>query len=221
MLKCKSLCSTVLSVGVLMSAMVTTANAGYLNPNGPQSDEYTYFTTPTAWDPGANTARVGGFPAEGGATWSIMGAGLSDASGFDSHSNAATSDITSLGFTQNAVEAMVDNALNAWASVSGFSNLGQVADGNVGMGASELVGGQLGDIRIGAIYIDGSSNVLAHAYQPGTEAIFGAGGTITGDVHLDKDENWGTGGFDLSAVLVHELGHSLGLGHSTDVNSIM
>lgn len=217
--KYTKLCSTVFSASVLMSAMVTSADAAYVT-GGVQSNEYTYFSTPTAWDPGANTARVGGFPAEGGATWSIMGLGLSDASGFDSHSGAATSDITSLGYTLVAIENIINTAMNTWANVSGFTNLGQVADANVGFGAAESAGGQYGDIRIGAVYIDGSSGVLAHAYQPGTEAIFGAGGTIAGDMHLDSSEDW-VNTFDLSSVILHELGHSLGLNHSEDVNSIM
>lgn len=216
--------SSVLSACVLMSVMTTTANASFLSPNGLQSSGFTTFPTPTAWDPGTNTARVGGFPAPGGATWSIMAAGLSDASGFDSHGGvtgpATTSAITSLGFSQITIEGIIDSVLNIWANNSSFTNLGQVADGNVGFGASQASGGHLGDIRIGAINFDGPSGILAHAYQPGTESIFGAGGTIAGDVHIDVDEDW-VHGFDLATVLLHEFGHSLGLGHSTDMNSIM
>ena len=214
--KCKKLCSTVFSASVLMSAMVTAADASFL----PASGEFTYLGTPTAWDPGANTARIGGFPAEGGATWSIMDAGLSDAFGVDPHGGAFTSDITSLGFSQNTIESIINNALNTWANVSGFTNLGQVTDGNVGFGDLEANGGHLGDIRIGAINIDGPSGVLAHAYQPGTQSIFGVGGTIAGDMHIDSSEDW-VGTFDLASVILHELGHSLGLGHSTDINAVM
>lgn len=58
----------------------------------------------------------------------------------------------------------------------------------------------------------------AHAFYPGTG--------IGGDVHLDDDEIWdienGAGG-DVSFfyTLLHELGHSLGLGHSNTTDSIM
>jgi len=199
-----------------MTAMVTTADASFL----PHDGGFTYLGTPTAWDPGANTARVGGFPAEGGATWSVMGAGLSDVFGTDPHGGASTDDITSLGFSLATIETIIDDALNTWAIVSGFTNLGQVTDGNVGIGALQANGGHLGDIRIGAINIDGAFNVLAHAYQPGTESIFGAGGTITGDMHIDSSEDW-VNGFSLASVIIHELGHSLGLGHSDDINAIM
>ena len=54
------------------------------------------------------------------------------------------------------IEYLIDYSLDLWASVSGFTNLGQVADGGTGLGGTNANGGNLGDIRIGAIYIDGS-----------------------------------------------------------------
>lgn len=45
-----------------------------------------------------------------------------------------------------------------------------------------------------------------------------------GDVHFDESENWSVNsskGKSLQYVAVHELGHSLGLYHSKDVNAIM
>lgn len=206
--------------GLLVAGVATTASASYLTVNDIGRLDYTFFPTPTAWDPGANTARIDGFPAPGGATWSIMGAGLSDTSGIDAHGGATTDDITALGFSQATIESYIDTAFNIWDAVSGFTNLGQVADGSVGFGASEASGGQLGDIRIGAINIDGPYTTLAHAFQPGTEAIFGAGGTIAGDIHLDSSDDW-VNNFDLPTVLLHELGHSLGLAHSDDITAVM
>jgi len=206
---------------------------------GPASSDFAYFSSPTKWDPGANTASYFSFSppngpgTPGGATFSIMDAGFSDVSGYDSgHSANVTQSITSLGisgYTAAHYASDISAALNIWASVSAFTNLGQVADGGVNAGASEASGGHLGDIRIAAWEITTSDIIISHAFQPGTETLYGAGGTIGGDMHFDIDRTWvndelgnsGAGEYDFFTVALHELGHSLGLGHSDVSGSIM
>lgn len=62
---------------------------------------------------------------------------------------------------------------------------------------------------------------MAHAFFPYEQ------GSLGGDIHFDDDENWKINpndyddGIDFFTVAVHELGHSLGLGHSPVRNSIM
>jgi len=61
---------------------------------------------------------------------------------------------------------------------------------------------------------DGPGGTLAHAFFP----MYG------GDVHIDDDENWSvnsTRGVSLLMTAAHEIGHSLGLGHSNVRNSLM
>ena len=188
----------------------------------------------SAWNPGPNAGRFSGNPAPGSATFSIMNGGLTRDPSVDTTSHRFgfenTMPITNLiptsGYTVTNYANLIDAALDVWDAASGFTNLGFVADGGVNAGASQSSGGHLGDIRVAAWQINGLT-VLAHAFQPGTETMFGTGGTIAGDVHVDPDWNWvdsatpGAGQFDLFTVLLHEFGHSLGLGHSADPSSVM
>jgi len=68
--------------------------------------------------------------------------------------------------------------------------------------------------------------VLAHGYFPPPNGLSAAG-----DLHFNIKVNWvdqfddaendAADDYDFFTVALHELGHSLGLGHSTDVNSVM
>lgn len=62
------------------------------------------------------------------------------------------------------------------------------------------------------------TSVLAHAFYPPT-----AGGSYAGQLHFNDSYQWNVNGndYDLETVALHEIGHLLGLGHSTDINSIM
>ncbi|KAK4568304.1 hypothetical protein RGQ29_003903 [Quercus rubra] len=56
---------------------------------------------------------------------------------------------------------------------------------------------------------DGPGKVLAHSFPP-----------TMGKMHFDADENWSIDKPNVS-MATHEIGHILGLQHSTDVNAIM
>ncbi|MDA1213788.1 MAG: matrixin family metalloprotease [Planctomycetota bacterium] len=221
--------------GLLLLAFVSAPVRGDLIVASPLSTSPEEFSTNgRKWAPGPNTAAFLTFPSPGGATFSIMGAGI----GLDPGSNADTDhtgttssilDLNISGFTTAAhYAAVIDWALNSWAAVSGFTNLGEVADSGALMGAPDASGGHIGDIRVAAWEIT-TSTVLAHAFVPGNEPLNGPGASIRGDVHFDVGRTWvdnpgdisGNGEYDIYTVALHEIGHSLGLSHSAVSGSVM
>ena len=222
-MKSKNLSALVIAAAAALCG--SSAFASYTNYGGAASGS-DFTVLPTKWTLGGGTAATGGAPAPGSASWSVMASGLADVSGFDAHGGALTTVLNSLYAGGVSEATVIGQALSAWAAVSGFINLGLVADGGGGFGAAGAAGGA-GHIRVGAVFIDGNagSNVLAHAYQPGDQAYFGAGGNIAGDVHFDNANLWSDGGsagtIDFYSVALHELGHAIGLGHSTVVGSVM
>ena len=65
---------------------------------------------------------------------------------------------------------------------------------------------------------DGPGKTLAHTFYPSPPNSE----PLAGDVHFDDDEGWRIGAdTDLYSVALHELGHSLGLGHSDLPGAVM
>lgn len=113
----------------------------------------------------------------------------------------------------SAARQALAQAFKVWSDVSGLV-------------FSEVTGDQIADIVIrftpashgDSFDFDGPNGVLAHAFFPPPN-----GGMLAGDAHFDNTENWTVsgGGIDLVTVAAHEIGHALGLAHSTVQNSLM
>ncbi|CAM5075852.1 unnamed protein product [Eretmochelys imbricata] len=118
-----------------------------------------------------------------------------------------------LNYTPDMAPADVDEAIekawNVWSSVTPLK-FTRVYEGEADIMIS-FVAGFHGDFYS----FDGVGGTLAHAYAPGEG--------IGGDAHFDEDEYWTKDlkGFNLFLVAAHEFGHSLGLGHSNVLGSLM
>ncbi|XP_043337668.1 interstitial collagenase-like [Cervus canadensis] len=107
------------------------------------------------------------------------------------------------------VEQAVRKAFQLWSSASPLT-FTKVSEGQ----ADIMISFVWRDHRDNSPF-DGPGGVLAHAFQPGIG--------IGGDVHLDEEETWtkDLNGYNLYWVLAHELGHSFGLSHSTNMGALM
>lgn len=116
-------------------------------------------------------------------------------------------------------ETLIAEAFDTW-SRSANVDITEVPDqGGQGDYLAVSQGSNLfGDIRIGAYEFQESSlYTLAIASSPPPN-----GWTQAGDIQINLDSNWiASGQYDIKTVLIHEIGHSLGLEHPTEVSSIM
>jgi len=121
-------------------------------------------------------------------------------------------------FTTAAWQAQISDAAAVWEKVANV-NFSLVTDNGSPLGVS---GNQQDDPRFGDIRIGGyamSSSILAFAYLPPRAN----GGTDAGDIFFNTSQLWQINGttYDLMTVAIHELGHALGMGHSTDTAAAM
>lgn len=115
----------------------------------------------------------------------------------------------------DTVKAVFGRAFERWAAVipMNFSETSSYFDADIRIG---FFSGDHGDGEP----FDGVLGTLAHAFSP-----------PSGRFHLDGDENWvvneeiessgSSSAVDMESVAVHEIGHLLGLGHSSVEGAIM
>lgn len=112
------------------------------------------------------------------------------------------------------VQAEILRAMNAWSAVTNVVFEPGSSETATRTIAVKFATGSHGD----SFPFDGPGGVLGHTFYPvPVNSEF-----IAGDVHLDADENWHAGGdLDIYTVVLHELGHAIGLGHSDKPGDVM
>lgn len=102
-------------------------------------------------------------------------------------------------FTGEQLTAVVREALATWAGVARITFFEVTGTSDI-----EFLWDQNGD---------GAGGTLAYVFQPNMGIDMAACG-VCGDINTDTAESWSID--DLFNVILHEAGHSLGLGHVAD-----
>ena len=126
-----------------------------------------------------------------------------------------------LDLDEQGVRDAVRTAFDRW-SLAGGINFTEVDDDGADVGAATTGG----DIRIGA-HTFSEAGVIAHGFFPPEDGI-GLSDSITGDIHFNTAFDYvlggpGSGGPDdirFDNTFTHEIGHTIGLGH-TDILGMM
>lgn len=196
------------------------------------------FRLDTRW---ATTATPGGIAAQGApaiVTWSIVPDGT-DIPGAPwlrpSESNDPSNLIDFLDGLYGVGEGttlaerpwfpIFESAANRWSELSGLTLVYEPHDDGVAMYATHFnttitdgpagILGVRGDIRIGGHYIDGQQDANSLAY-----ALFPGGGEIVIDTsNVDFYGNTADNSRAVRNVIMHELGHSIGIRHMESSNA--
>lgn len=186
-------------------AAAETIALSYYAPGTPVSGSYTLGPT----SPGKWGSPAMGTPG-GLVTWSLMASGVDLSAESAGLVNTALSSFMPAGF-----KAEIEAAFAAWSAVANIQ-FQEVVDNGVAYNAA----GATGDIRIGGHTFDGAGGTLAHGYFPPVNGVSAAG-----DIHFDIAETWKIGfagaGFSIFQVAAHEIGHAIGLDHTTVPGSLM
>jgi hypothetical protein len=124
---------------------------------------------------------------------------------------------TGLGtrFGSTAWQSAVLRAVETWTQAANI-NVGLVADSGLPLGTAGAIqhDSRFGDLRISGAPLGDSVLGTGEPFDP-------MAGTWSGDIEFNTAQPFAPGGLDLYTVALHEVGHALGLGESSDPGSVM
>ncbi len=112
---------------------------------------------------------------------------------------------------------LIKKAYDDWSALSGITFVYEANDDGMAMSNPAL--GELGvrgDMRIGGATVDGDYGVLAYNFYPTSSGVGGDMVIDTADIFLANNASGES--LALHNMLMHEIGHGIGLGHVTPVN---
>ncbi len=115
----------------------------------------------------------------------------------------------------NIIRGSIEEALRLWSSAAPI-NFVEVPDDGLYYGSST----HYGQIRFSHIYINGPDPAIGDPIAK-AQTYFPPGDGFPGDVQFDDSDAWQVVGTlrqpDILGAALHEIGHSLGLGHATGI----
>lgn len=132
------------------------------------------------------------------------------------HGSAAISfnlHTSALPLAENDVRAVLQSVIQEWSAYAAITFTPKAQSNAAASVDISFASGEHGD----GFPFRPSGTVLAHTFYPPPNPE-----PIAGDMHLNYDEAWSLdGSLQLYAVMLHEMGHALGLGHSDDPDDVM